>query len=465
MKGEAMRRNLILSTDSYKLTHHRMYMPETAQVYSYMEARLGAEYEETTFFGLQAILKRHFMSPVTMEDVEEADQFCDDHFGMDLFNRPMWEYIVKHHEGRLPLRIKAVPEGMRVPNSNVLMTVENTDTNCASLTNHAETLLLQTWYPSTIATVGDDLWRFFKYAYAQTGAEGSPEYLLHDFGFRGGSSAESAGIGGMAHLVHFRGTDTIEGVRYAQEYYPGAGMPGNSVPASEHSVMTSLGEGNDIYVAKTIIAQYPHGILSIVSDSYDIMRAVRYYCTELADAILARTGKFVVRPDSPRHARDTAAAQVVTIAELLARYFGFSVNEKGYKTLHPKVGIIYGDGLSPEEIKGVVNALALAGFDASTCVFGMGGGRLQRVNRDTQRFSLKCSAQVVNGEEIAICKDSRGKASKPGKLKLIRTDAGKLITVRTSQGFKEPDLLETVYENGRLVREHSWDDVVQRAQA
>lgn len=147
-----MTKNIILKTDSYKISHHKQYPPGTTTVYAYLESR-GGDYPEQVFFGLQYILKQHLVGPiVTKEYLEQATQFWQEHFGYDMVDREMWEYIIEKYDGHLPIRIKAVPEGRVVPTRNVLMTIENTDPRCSALTTYLETILMQIWYPITIAT-------------------------------------------------------------------------------------------------------------------------------------------------------------------------------------------------------------------------------------------------------------------------------------------------------------------------
>lgn len=456
--------NFVLLTDSYKIGHASMYPVGTENVYSYFESRKGAKYPYTVFFGLQMYLKKYFEGVVvTQKDIEEADAFCKAHFGMDIFNRKMWEKIVKVHGGKLPLEIKAVAEGTPVPVNNVMVTVRATDKDCAPLTNVIETILTHLWHSSNVATISRDIKVFLNDMFERTAeTKNLLPFMLHDFGFRGVSSIESAGMGGAGHLVNFMGTDTIVGITYAQRYY-NAGMAGYSVPASEHSVMTSLGEDGELDMVRRLIQKYPTGILSVVSDSYNIERAIRNYGTVLKREILERDGKFVVRPDSPRFEGDKACDQIVWIAQQLELYFGSTVNKKGYKVLHPKVGIIYGDGLSVEEIKESVVALVKAGFSAETCVFGMGGGLLQKHNRDTQRNAFKCSAQYRDGKWVDVQKKPLDitKASKKGILKLVKDDVNGLVTV--GENDVREDLLQTVFLNGKIVKEYTWEEVTNNA--
>jgi nicotinamide phosphoribosyltransferase len=290
--------NLILRTDSYKFSHWKMYS-ELRTVYSYFESRSGALFPETVFCGLQPILIKMTGSIITRIDIEEADEFCKSHFGLDgMFNRDMWLYIVEELHGRLPLRIKAVPEGTPVPISNVLLTVENTDPKCASLTNHFETWLTHIWYTSTVATLSRSVKVILKsYLDLNSDTDAGLAFMLHDFGYRGVSSVESAGYGCLGHLVNFMGTDTVEGVMYARRYY-GETMAGYSVPASEHSVMTSKGREGEYQVIANLINIYPQGVLSLVLDSFNIYKACEHIGTVLKEAVLARDGKLVVRPDS-----------------------------------------------------------------------------------------------------------------------------------------------------------------------
>jgi nicotinamide phosphoribosyltransferase len=470
--------NIILLTDSYKVGHHNMYPTGTQNVYSYFESRKGAKFNETVFFGLQAYLKKYFAGVVvTQTDIDKADEFCKEHFlGMNFFNRAMWQRIVDVHNGKLPLRIMAVKEGTPVPVGNVLMTVEATDETInpetgnayfAPLTNVFETILTHVWHPSNVATISRDIKKHLKAGFDKTVPDELGwllDYMLHDFGFRGVSSVESAGMGGAGHLVNFKGTDTLVAITYARRYYNTTEMVAHSVAATEHSVMTAEGPAGEFKVVEKLIKDYPAGILSVVSDSYDIENAIRQYGTTYKEAILGRNdgAKFVIRPDSPRFEDDTPAAQILWIAQELEKYFGATVNGKGYKMLHPKVGIIYGDGLSRDEIIEAIDTLIVNGYAASTCVFGMGGGLLQKHNRDTQRNAFKCSAQKRGDKWVEIFKDPKDKtkASKRGRLALV-LENGQYKTVLESEA--KDNLLEVVFENGVLTRDMTWNEVRNNA--
>lgn len=471
-----MKENIILLTDSYKVGHHAMYPDGTQNVYSYFESRKGAKFPETVFFGLQVYLKKYFVGKVvTQTDIDEAKAFCLEHFmGADFFNIDMWQYIVDFHDGKLPMRIRAVREGTAVPVSNVMMTVEITDETinprtgkayCAPLTNFFETILTHVWHPSNVATISRDIKKHLKKAFDKTVPNDLGwllDYMLHDFGFRGVSSIESAGLGGAGHLVNFKGTDTLVAITYAQNYYNTKEMLAHSVAATEHSVMTAEGREGEFNVIERLLKTYPNGIFSMVMDSFDPAEVIRVCGTQFKDLILARNGKLVFRPDSPRFEGDTPAEQIVWIAQQLEKYFGSETNDKGYKMLNAKVGIIYGDGLNRDEIIQAIDVLVANGYAASTCVFGMGGGLLQKHNRDTQRNAFKSSAQKRNGVWHDIYKDPKDKtkASKRGRLALIKEN-GQYKTVPEKDATN--NLLELVYENGVLVRDMTWKEVRKEA--
>jgi len=460
--------NLLLFTqDSYKCGHYKMYPNGTQKVYSYFESRNGALYDDTIFFGLQYLIKKWLLNPVTKEMVDEAEAFAKIHFfdNPNLFNRKGWDYIVNELDGKLPIRIKAVPEGTRVPVSNVMMTVENTDSNCWWLTNVLETLLTHVWYSSVVATKSTVTMDLLKEYFEKTSDNVDLyKFYLQDFGQRGTTCMEQAGVGGMAHLISSLGTDTMMAIPYAVTYYnANINNLGFSVAASEHSIMTAYGKENEFQLTKEMIEKYPDGILSVVSDSYDIENALKVYCNELKQDILNRNGKFVVRPDSPRWKGDKVQEQVLWIVETLGDGFGFTVNSKGYKVLNPKMGCIYGDGISPQDIAVTLAELESNGWSAENCVYGMGGGLLQKVNRDTQRSAFKCSAQLRNGTWVDIQKDpsDKTKSSKKGRLKLIDKN-GEFATVQENEDGV--DILETVYENGELIKEYTFDEVRKNSQ-
>ncbi|MBV7528563.1 nicotinate phosphoribosyltransferase [Chitinophaga sp. sic0106] len=465
--------NLLLLADAYKYSHHKFYIPGTEYIYSYMESR-GGKFDETVFYGLQYFLKEYLEGVViTKEKLDEASTELLEVFGRDdIFDRSRFEYIINQHGGKLPIRIKAVKEGTVVPVRNVLMTIENTDPECYWLTNFLETLLMQVWYPCTVASVSREIKKIVKQYYEKTASAAAfagIDFVLNDFGFRGASSVESAGIGGSAHLVSFSGSDTIAGSTYAKRYYQAKTAPGLSIPATEHSICTLLGEEGELEIFKHVLNTFPTGTIACVSDSYNIFRACeQYWGTELRDQILARKGTLVIRPDS-----GDPVQTLLRVFDILMNKFGYTVNEKGYKVLPPQVRVIQGDGISYSSIPGIFAALDTAGISAENLVLGMGGALLQRVNRDTQEFALKCSYAQVNGQHIDVQKspvelDAQGnlrtsfKKSKAGKLKLV-AENGQLVTMRQDERPELEDQLITVFENGHLTTNITFDEVRHNA--
>jgi nicotinamide phosphoribosyltransferase len=454
--------NLVLQTDSYKFTHWKQYPPGTQYVYSYLESR-GGMFSQTVFFGLQYYLLKYLCgSVVTEEDVMEAREFVDRHIGAGMFNVKGWMHIVRNLGGRLPVEIKAVPEGSSVSVQNVLMTIENTDPACYWLTNYLETLLLKVWYPITVATLSQGIRKVILDALHRSGDPALIDFKLHDFGYRGVSSEETAGIGAAAHLINFKGTDTVAGIRVLQQFYQSQEMEGFSIPAAEHSTITAWGRENEDQAYENMLTQFPQGLVAVVSDSYNVYEACeKLWGTLLREKVEGRQGTLVVRPDSgkPREV-------VLKVLDILGTKFGYETNAKGYRVLNPKVRVIQGDGVNYWTIQDALTAMNRAGWSADNITFGMGGALLQQLNRDTQQFAFKCSNVTVNGEDRDVFKDpveGHDKASKRGRLALHLKD-GKWSTVRSRRGVDDPeDRLKPVFRDGELLVEQSVAEVRRRA--
>lgn len=470
MENRTMINNIILKTDSYKPSQWKQYPKGTTKVYSYFESRQTKT--PITFFGLQQILKKHFVGRVvTREKVEQARSFFNQHFGRDdVFNYDGWMYIVEKHNGKLPLKINAVPEGTTVDGSNVLFTVENTDDVCYWLTNYVETILSHVWYASTVATNSRNL-RELLIDYAEhtsdSDAESIVNFQMHDFGYRGVSSDETAGMGGLAHLIMFYGTDNLASIAYANEFYNETEMIGFSIPASEHSTMTSWGgpEGEPLAM-ENMLDSYPTGMIACVSDSFDIMNAVsNIWGDKLRDKILNRDGRLVVRPDSGDPVTST-----LKIVEALWSKFGGEINSKGYKVLHPNIRMIQGDGIDFETTVDILKTFEMRGFSSENIAFGSGGGLLQKFNRDTYKFAFKCSSIEINGEEVDVRKFPKEwnenseyvrsfKTSKKGKVKLYQTVDGKYYTATEPEVFMDNEVMRTVFEDGRLLVDDAFSEI------
>lgn len=478
--------NPILNTDSYKASHYLQYPPDASAMFSYVESR-GGRYERTLFFGLQMLIKDYLCRPITAAMIDEAKAFFTAHG--EPFNEAGWRHVIERHGGYLPVRIRAVPEGTLVPTHNVLMTVECDDPQVFWLASYLETMLLRVWYPITVATQSWHLRNTIR-AYLQKSSDDLSQlpFKLHDFGSRGVSSAESAAIGGAAHLVSFMGSDTVLGVLAANRYY-NENMAAFSVPAAEHSTITSWGRDREADAYRNMIERFgkPGAIVSVVSDSYDLFAALDAWGSQLKQAVLDSGATLVIRPDSG----DPRAIVLQTLRALEAS-FGAAVNGKGRRVLN-NVRVIQGDGVNPESIEAILAAMDDAGFSADNIVFGMGGALLQQINRDTQRFAMKCSAIRIGDTWHDVSKDpvtDATKRSMKGRLTLLRhrrtgeyrsvplpvapgpgqrTLAGERREGQRGQEIQDGDeweeALVTVFEAGRLLVDDSLAEIRRRAHA
>ena len=469
--------NILLLTDSYKTSHWKQYPEGTKVVYSYLESR-GGKFDNTVFFGLQYFLEKYLAGVVvTQEKIDEAEEVIFAHMGPGIFNKEGWQYILEKHGGRLPIAIKAVDEGLAVQTSNALMFMYNTDEEVPWLVNYLETLLLQLWYPITVATLSRECKKLIRDSMVRTGdyqnleeMAGALDFKLHDFGFRGVSSVESAGLGGAAHLVNFKGTDTMAGIMMTKKYYS-AGIAGFSIPASEHSTITSWGKENERDALKNMLIKYPDGVVACVSDSYDIDACTKELWPSLKEDIEKRNGTLVIRPDS-----GDIKMTLQVVLNNLWRAFGGRVTADGYKILNDKVRVIQGDGMNYDSLKDLLSYIEMIGFSVENLAFGMGGALLQGINRDTQKFAFKCCAIDVNGELRPVFKapteiDENGnkhasfKKSKAGLL-YVMEENGVYTTGTYLNSADKPnikDQLRTVFVNGHMVLPTTMDKVRQNA--
>ena len=456
--------NLILNSDSYKTSHWVQYPAGSEYLSSYIEAR-GGDYD-VVFFGLQAFIKEYLSTPITHQDIDEAETMIQAH-GLT-FNRAGWERLVDKHHGFLPLRIEAIPEGSIVPVSNVVCQVVNTDPEFYWLPSYIETALLRAiWYPSTVASVSHYCKNIIRNALEKSADNAdSLVFRLHDFGSRGASSHETVALGSLAHLVNFAGTDSMAALVAASRWYQmSSDMPAFSIPAAEHSTMTAWGREGETAAFANMIAQFggKGKAFSVVSDSYDLWNAIdNIWGDSLKKDIKNMGGTLVIRPDSGEPTKVVREA-----LERLAVKFGTTVNSKGYKVLPDYVRIIQGDGISPQSLGKIIDVVLDAGFSAENITFGMGGGLLQQVNRDTMNWAMKASAISINGTWKDIYKDpitSHSKRSKKGRLALVKDAGDNIITIKADELTHQQDnLLRNVYVDGQLLIDDSLTMIRERA--
>lgn len=456
--------SIILNMDSYKISMHNQYPEGTEYVYSYIESR-GGEYDKTIMFGLQAFLREYMSKPITMAQIDFAEKIITNHGYA--FPRDKWEYIVREHGGRLPLMIKALPEGTIIDKKNVLATVVNTDPNCYWLTTYVEPPLLRAvWYGTTVASNSFASKQIILDYLEKTGTPEDINFKLHDFGTRGVSSFESCVIGGMAHLVNFMGTDNVPALVGAMAYYDAPDVVGYSIPAMEHSTVTSWGRENEVEAYRNMLNQYakPGAILACVSDAYDIFNCVEnLWGEELRQQVIDSGATVVIRPDS-----GDAVSVIEKCARLLDKKFGSTVNSKGYKVLN-NVRLIQGDGINHTEIRRILFSLMMAGYSADNIAFGQGGALLQALDRDTLKFAMKCSAAYIEDQWVDVYKDpitDAGKKSKKGRMVLVKEDGAYRTVTTADPDYDEVQLLDAlrpVYMDGMILSPQTFPDIRDRA--
>jgi len=470
-----MNTNPMLCSDVYKFGHLQQYQPGTTKVYSYLLARSDKKMPTTLFYGLQYYLKMLTVKP-TREMVDEFMEYRQEILGVptppDI--KEKMDALVKL--GYFPLKIKAVKEGTTIPVRNVLMTIENTVPGFHWVVGFFESLLLKVWNTCTVASYSKKLQELCKKFAAETcDNTGHLPFQVHDFGYRGCSSEETAALSGSAHLLNFLGTDTVTAIKLVKETYGCKGPIGLSVPATEHSVMCSFGKEREFEAFEHMLNLYPSGILSIVSDTYDLWNVLSKFAPRLKSRILERDGKVVFRPDSGDPPKiicgDPDAGygsdEWLGALQLLDRTFGHTVNSKGFRVLNPKVGLIYGDGMFYERFERTLGLMKDLGYASSNLVIGVGGLLLQQHNRDDQGYAIKATFAEVNGEQRELVKDpvtDTKKKSHKGLLSLFRDVKGRYYTKDQCTAEEEAQsALETVYLDGKIVRTQTFNEIRELA--
>jgi nicotinamide phosphoribosyltransferase len=504
----------ILLSDSYKQFHWMMYPDGITQLYSNMTPRSfkHLKCDKAVFFGLQYYIKEYlinqwnsnFFNKPLNEVLKEFKRF---HKHFSFYDMPT-EHIEKlHNLGYLPIKIKALPEGSLVNEKIPFFTITNTHPDFAWLVNFLETQMSTSiWDFVVVATIARDYRKILdKWADKTCDDRSFVQWQGHDFAQRGRSSTEST-FNQAGHLLSFTGTDTIPSIFMLEEYY-NADMTkeliASSVPATEHSIMTSYGKENEIDAFERILDQFPSGIVSIVSDSFDLWEVCTTFVTQLKDKILSRNGKLVIRPDSgnpvdivcgietkdingelynvddiaePYHGKHLVmvgskpikpnSPEIKGVVELLWDVFGGTINSKGYKVLDSHIGVIYGDSISRERAESICQRLADKGFASSNIVFGIGSYTYNYNTRDSLGIAVKSTYCEVNGEEREIFKDPVTddgiKKSARGLLKVELIDGNYVLKDRVSKEEENEGELKVVFENGKLLKDYSLNEIRQR---
>lgn len=510
----------LLLADAYKASHRVQYPKGTQMVYSNWTPRKSRikGVNHIINFGLQAFIKEYFIDRFNNDFFSRDEQEVCLAYKQELEAYLGGEYDVEHiislHKlGYLPIQIKALPEGTRVPIGVPPFTVKNTLPNHPEfywLVNYIETLISDcVWQPMTSATIADQYKQLFERWAKRTGSKhdiipgllNNVEIQGHDFSMRGMSSPESAIVSGMGHLLSFKGTDTIPAIP-ALKYYYGAEKDfiGCSVPATEHSVMCAGEKDSEIETFKRLICDiYPSGIVSIVSDTWDLFRVLSEYLPKLKDYVMARNGKVVIRPDSgnpidiiagvdyefkngkylrlntpeniaaggSKYKGEICEAEAKGVVQMLYEVFGGTVNELGFKELDSHIGCIYGDAITLERADAICERLYKKGFASTNWVAGIGSYTYQYNSRDTFGFAMKATYVIVNGEGREIFKDpitdGGTKKSAKGLLMVYRGEDDELkLKDQCTPEEEESGLLETVFIDGKLVKETTLSEIRTR---
>lgn len=527
--------NPLLITDFYKVHHHRMYPEGTTMIYSNFTPRKSRMkgVDKVVFFGLQHFIKKYLIEYFTDYFFwrKGAGALTDGSGIFDEYKRhiPVETEHIKAllHLGYLPIEIKALPEGTLCPIGVPCLTIRNTHPDFAWLTNYLETLIsCMLWQPITSATIAHEYKKLLT-KYAKETDEKNLAFVDwqgHDFSMRGMSSVESAILSGMGHLLSFTGTDTIPAIYALEESYEADGLIGASVPATEHSVMCMGEKDSEIETFKRLLDLYPTGILSVVSDTWDLWKVCTEYLPALKDQILARAGKLVIRPDSGDPVdilcglgdifeekyqavskkgvfrfrdklytisnqlgqtgqgefimeREVTQAEQKGVIELLWDVFGGTVNEQGYKVLDPHIGAIYGDSITLERAEKICERLKVKGFASTNIVLGIGSYTYQYNTRDTFGFAMKATYGEVRmkhpdgfrhcinvGREIfkEPITDSGEKKSAKGLLQVYENGGDIALKQQCIWEEEAGGLLQTVFKDGKLVKDYILSDIKKK---
>ena len=476
--------NPLLLTDGYKTGHHQQYPKGTTLVYSNFTPRSNkyapSGCDKVMSFGQQMMARQ----------IHES-------FEKDFFSRPKEEvcgeikrelsmylntdYDVSHFEalhdlGYLPVKIKALPEGTLVPIKVPVLTIYNTHPDFYWVTNYLETIISNLlWKPMTSATIANQYRLVLEKWARKTNPSGIEfvDWQAHDFSMRGLDSIEATMSSGLGHLTSFLGTDSLPAIHGARRFYGETDFVAGSVPATEHSVMCAGGKEDEVTTFKRLLDTYPSGILSVVSDTWDLWKVCTEYVVTLKDEIMSRDGKLVIRPDSgnpadilcgtntlevqPYETVDENHPSYKGVIELLWETFSGETNEQGYKVLDSHIGAIYGDSITLERAEEICRRLESKGFASTNVVFGVGSFTYQYNTRDTFGFAVKATYVEVDGVGREIFKDpitdDGTKKSATGLLQVTMEDGEyKLLDGQTWEGERDGKL-RTIYKDGEFFNE------------
>ena len=466
--------NALFLTDGYKTGHHQQYPARTEYVYSNWTPRsnryapIGCD--QVLSFGQQYVItwlhdyfNQHFFNRPKAEVCNEMKTELSMYLGSD--------YDVSHFEKLhdlqfLPIKVKSLPEGVEVPVRVPMLTIVNTHPDFYWVTNFLETILsAMLWQPMTSASIALAYKRIFKQWALKTDPDnlGFIDFQGHDFSMRGMGGLQSALASGMGHAAVFSGSDTLPAIRGLRQYYHADGFVVGSVNATEHSVMCAGTQEDEISTFKRLLDTYPTGILSVVSDTWDLWRVLTDYLPELKNQVLSRDGKLVIRPDSgnpvdiicgTNQQLGGVTPEDKGVIELLWDTFGGEVNSNGYKVLDQHIGSIYGDSITVERAQQICERLAKKGFATTNIVLGIGSFTYQYNTRDTFGFAMKATSVIVGGERRDIFKapvtDDGVKKSARGLIKVEKVNGEYTLFDQVNETDENTGELQLIYQNGEF---------------
>ena len=484
--------NPLFLTDGYKTGHHQQYPKGTTLVYSNFTPRSNKYApqgcDQLVSFGQQMVVKQ----------IHEA-------FEKDFFSRPKDEvcgemkrelsmylntdYDVSHFEalhdlGYLPIIVKTIEEGSLVPMRVPVLTIYNTHPDFYWITNYLETIISNLlWKPMTSATIAHAYRKVLTGWQEKTDAERSwfIDWQGHDFSMRGLDSIDATISSGLGHLTSFSGSDSLPAIFGARKFYNEEGFVAGSVNATEHSVMCAGSKEDEVGTFRNLMETYPTGILSIVSDTWDLWKVCTEHIVTLKEEILARDGKVVIRPDSGDPVEiicgkkwddeqnpydENVDAIEKGVVELLWDVFGGEINEQGYKVLDSHIGAIYGDSITIERANEICKRLEAKGFASTNIVLGVGSFTYQFNTRDTFGFAMKATYVEVNGEGREIFKDPITddgiKKSAKGLLRVAGDETCMLLEDQCTWEDEVTGKLQTIYKDGEFYNQTTLTEIRER---
>lgn len=500
-----MKINPILAIDSYKLAHITMYPENIIGTYLNLTPRsirhfkklIPAQFKydnKIVAVGMQMAIQGivdTFTDEFFSKPLEQTLEIYADTirpfigFDEDSETKILAEITKLHNLGYLPLEIKALPEGSLVPVQTPVMTIKFSENGFAWLQGYLETYISQnTWKTITIATVAR-LYRKILEFWAEKTCDNNDHITWqgHCFADRGMSGTEDATKMGIAHATQFEGSDSVHAA-YAAKHIYGFKSPlfAASVPATEHQIMQlGINESSERNTILRLIKQYPTGIMSVVCDTEDYWNTLTNILPSLKEEILARTpnslglAKFVVRPDSGdpidvicgvQYCKDsdTIHPEWKGSIEILWDTFGGTINSKGYKVLNPRVGLIYGDSITPERAYEICKRLEAKGFASSNVALGIGSYAYNYHTRDSFGMAIKCTAAWDDKgnliETQKVVKTDSGKKSAKG---LLHVSSDFVTTDSVTPEVEATGMLQTIYKDNKKTFETDFEAIRARA--